>query len=339
MTGVSDIVVRAPNWLGDVMLSLGALRDLRRNFPGVRIEVLARPSVAPLYGAVAEVDGVRDCPSFREGVRAARGFGTGLLLTNSFGSALMMALAGVPERWGYARDGRGLLLTRRARVPHELRGESEAFYYRALLGRLGLEVSAALDLSLACPAEWRARGADLLGGPGRWVGLNPGAAFGSAKRWPWERYAAVGDALAAGQDARVAILGTAAERATGERIAARMGRPARILCGETSLADLVGVLANLDLLVTNDSGPMHVAAALGVPLVAIFGPTDWRETAPVGSSARLVREPVDCAPCKLRECPIDHRCMERVAAERVLGEARALLDGVGSPGQGERAGQ
>jgi heptosyltransferase-2 len=98
-----------------------------------------------------------------------------------------------------------------------------------------------------------------------------------------------------------------------------------VLCGETSLGELVGVLSRLRLLLTNDSGPMHVAAALGVPLVAVFGPTDWRETGPVGERHRLVREPVHCSPCLLRECPIDHRCMRRVGVERVVAEARAML--------------
>jgi len=102
--------------------------------------------------------------------------------------------------------------------------------------------------------------------------------------------------------------------------------PCRVLCGETSLTELVGVLAALRLLLTNDSGTMHVASALGVPLVAVFGPTDWRETAPRGERSRVVREDVACAPCKLRECPIDHACMRGVTVDRVTGEALALMD-------------
>jgi heptosyltransferase-2 len=156
------------------------------------------------------------------------------------------------------------------------------------------------------------------------VGINPGAFFGTAKRWLPERFAAVGDLLAA-QGARVVLVGGRAEREVAGAIAAQMTAPARVLCGDTSLAELVGVLARLRLLVTNDSGPMHLAAALGVPVVAVFGPTDWRETHPVGDGHRLVREPVHCSPCRLRECPIDHRCMRRVTVDRVAGEAAALL--------------
>lgn len=318
------LVVRAPNWLGDVVLSLAAVRDLRRNFPQARIEVLARPAVAALYGAVTEVDAVRESRGLRADARAVTGaFDAGVLLTNSFGSALALRLAGVPERWGYATDGRGVLLTRRARVRPSVRGRSQVYYYRAMLAGVGLRVTADPETGLRAPAQWL-ESADRLLGPGEWVGLNPGAAFGPAKRWPHTRFAAVADRLVERMDARVAILGAASERPLAEAVAAAMGHPARVLAGETSLADLVGVLARLRVLVTNDSGPMHMASALGTPVAAVFGPTDPRETAPVGP-ARLLGEPVHCAPCGLRACPIDHRCMTRVSAERVAAAAEEML--------------
>jgi lipopolysaccharide heptosyltransferase II len=323
---LGTLVVRAPNWVGDAVLSLGAVRDLRRNFPGARLEMLARPWVAPLYEAVSEVDAVRPSGGLRADVRDLRGrFDAAVLLPNSFAAALAVRAAGIPERWGYATDGRGALLTRKARVPREVRGRSQVYYYRAMLAGIGLTVSATPDVRLSAPAAWMDRAAALLGGPGPWIGLNPGAFFGSAKRWVPERYAAAGERLARESGARIAIVGGAPERPLGEAIAAALSVPARVLCGETTLGELVGVLSRLRLLLTNDSGPMHLAAALGVPVVAVFGPTDWRETGPVGDRHRLVREPVPCSPCLLRECPIDHRCMRRVGVERVLGEARALL--------------
>jgi len=320
------LVVRAPNWIGDAVLSLGAVRDLRRNFPSARLEVLARPWVAELYRAVAEVDAVLGAQGFRADVASLRGrFDAAVLLPNSFGSALVAFAARIPERWGYATDGRAPLLTRRPRVPRALRGESQVYYYRAMLAGCGLEVSASPDVSLRCPSDWQERGRELLGGEGAWVGLNPGAFHGGAKRWPAERYAAVGEIVGRHTGARLAILGGAAERPLGDAIASAVGVPSRNLCGATSLADLFGVLSRLSLLVTNDSGPMHLAAALGVPVLAIFGPTDWRETAPQAATLRLGREPVPCAPCLLRECPIDHACMRRVTVERVADEALALL--------------
>jgi len=326
VTGVERLLVRAPNWVGDVILSLPALRDIRRAFPDARLEVLARSWVADLYRAVPEVDGVNESRGHSEDAAALQGrFDLALLLPNSFASALVLRRAGIPERWGYSTDGRGLLLTRSCRVPAAVRGKSQVYYYRAMLDGLDLSTEGPPDPSLRSPEEWSARGAELLGDDGPWIGVNPGAFFGSAKRWLPERFAAAADIVARKTDARVAIVGGPAERPLAEAIASGMQAPVRVLCGETTLGELVGVLSRLRLLLTNDSGPMHVAAALGIPLVAVFGSTDWRETAPVGDASRIVREHVECAPCILRECPIDHRCMTRVEIDRVTSEALELI--------------
>jgi heptosyltransferase II len=322
------LLVRAPNWIGDVVLSLPALRDLRRAFPSARLSVLARPWVAELYRAVPEVDEILPSQEHLADARALRGrFDAAVLLPNSFATALVVRLAGVKERWGYATDGRALLLTRGCRVPDAVRGRSQVYYYRAMLEGLGFATDGAPDATLACPEAWAAEGAALLGDDGPWLGVNPGAAYGTAKRWLPERFAAAADQVARRIGAKVAIVGGAAERPIGEAIASALATPSRVLAGDTTLAGLVGVLSRLRLLLTNDSGPMHLAAALGTPLVAVFGSTDWRETAPVGREAVLVRENVDCAPCMLRECPIDHRCMTRVSADRVAEAALALVGG------------
>ncbi len=320
------LLVRAPNWIGDVVLSLPALRDLRRTFASARISVLARPWVAELYQAVPEADAIVPSLGHLTDARVLRGrFDAAILLPNSFATALVVWLAGIRERWGFATDARAPLLTRSCRVPTTVRGRSQVYYYRAMLEGLGLATEGAPDASLACPEAWSAEGGSLLGDQGPWIGVNPGAAYGTAKRWLPERFAAAADLVARRLGAKVAIIGGAAERGVGEAIAGALAAPSRVLAGETTLAALVGVLARLRLLLTNDSGPMHLAAALGTPLVAVFGSTDWRETAPVGRAAAVVREPVDCAPCLLRECPIDHRCMTRIGAERVAEAALALL--------------
>jgi lipopolysaccharide heptosyltransferase II len=322
------IVVRAPNWLGDVVLSLPAVRDLRRNLPGVGVTMLARAPVAELYRAVPEVDEVVISRGVRADAAALRGrHDLGILLPNSFGSALALALARVPERWGWSTDGRGLLLTRAAPVPARLRGQNQLYYYRAMLAAMGLDVTPPPQTALSCPPEWDARASELLDhrDAGGWIGVSPGAHFGSAKRWLPERFAAVAQRLAAGSGAGVAVLGAASERALTAQVAAQVKAPVADLGGRTTLSELVGVLGRLRLLITNDSGAMHVAAALGTPVVAVIGPTDARETAPVGGAHRLVREPVHCSPCLLRECPIDHRCMRRVTVSRVVDEARGLL--------------
>jgi heptosyltransferase II len=324
------VVVRAPNWLGDVVLSLAAVRDLRRNLPGAHVTVLARPSVAELFQAVAEVDEVVVSRGLRADAAALRGrHDLGVLLPNSFGSALALALARIPERWGWSSDARGLLLTRAARVPAQIRGQNQLYYYRAMLAAMGLDVSPPPQTALRCPPAWDARAAELLDDPAAagWIGVSPGAHFGAAKRWLPERFAAVAQRLARERGAAVVVLGAPSERALTAHVAGQVGAPVADLGGRTTLPELVGVLGRLQILITNDSGAMHVAAALGTPVVAAVGPTDWRETAPVGDRHRAVREPVHCSPCLLRECPIDHRCMRRLTASRVLDEARGLLAG------------
>lgn len=320
------IVVRAPNWVGDVVLSLPALRDLRRAFPEARLSVLARPWVADLYRGVREADAVMESRGFQADVAALRDqFDAAVVFPNSIGTALVPFWARVPERWGYATDGRALFLTRAPRVPSQVRGQSQVYYYRAMLAGVGIDTSAPPDASYACPDEWRAKGLGLLGDSGPWLGLNPGAFYGTAKRWLPERFAAVGDLVSGQTGARVVLVGGPGERGLALEIARGMARPPRVLTGETSLPDLVGVLANLRCFVTNDSGPMHLAAALGVPLVAVFGSTDWRETSPVGEQATVVREAAPCAPCMLRECPIDHRCMRGVTVDRVAAATLELF--------------
>jgi lipopolysaccharide heptosyltransferase II len=326
MTTPSRVLVRAPNWVGDVVLSLPALRDLRRAFAGARLELLARPWVAELYRAVPGVDAVIESRGVvADAAALASRFDLGVLLPNSFASALTLWRAGIPERWGYATDARGPLLTRRCRVSARVRGQSQVYYYRAMLEGLGLAIEGPPDASLTCPEAWAARADELLGDGGPWIGVNPGAFYGTAKRWPPERFAAAAALVARRIGGSVAIVGSATERPLGEQVAAQLGPRTRVLCGETSLAELLGVLSRLRLLLTNDSGPMHLAAALGTPLVAVFGSTDWTETAPFSERARVVREETDCAPCLLRECPIDHRCMSRVAVPRVAAAALELV--------------
>jgi len=326
MTEVHRLLVRAPNWVGDVVLSLPALRDLRRAFSGAQLSVLARPWVADLYRAAPEVDEIIPSLGVRADVARLRGrFDAAVLLPNSFAVALVAWGARIPERWGFATDGRRALLTRAPRVPAAVRGRSQVYYYRAMLDGLGFDTAPPPDASLRCPDQWRARGRELLGSEGPWLGLNPGAFFGTAKRWLPERYGAVGDLVARRVGARVVLVGSKAERPLADQVAAGMSTKPRVLTGLTTLPELVGVLSCLDGFVTNDSGPMHLAAALGVRQVAVFGSTDWRETAPFTDRATVVREPTECAPCMQRECPIDHRCMRGVTVERVTDAALELL--------------
>jgi heptosyltransferase-2 len=334
------ILVRAANWIGDAVISLPALRALRDRFPSAEITVLAKPWVAALYDGERSLDRViplEGAPGLRDwrlkwrlasALRREK-FDLAVLFPNSFESAALVFLAGARKRIGYARDGRSLLLT--GAVPLPKRGEiprHERYYYLELLRRAGLidRIPECEEIRFDGSAEARARGQALFearGVAGPVVGVSPGAAYGGAKRWLPERFAESAARLAKRIGGAVAVFGSAAERELCGSVAAASG--GLNLAGSTTLREFIDMTAACDICLSNDSGAMHIAAALGVPSVTVFGPTDETATGPSGRLAPIVREPVDCAPCKLRECPIDHRCMTRVSADRVVEEASGIV--------------
>jgi heptosyltransferase-2 len=347
-SSISRVMVRATNWLGDAVMSLPAIRAIRGVFPGAHLAVVARPWVADLYARESSIDRVIPY-TVKEGWRARRDFAAGLraerfdcaiLLQNAFDAALMARLAGIPERIGYRRDGRGLLLTRAIEVPEP--GDiprHERFYYLELLRRAGMiehfPDSDAIRLE-GLDAARRAGVAHLasLGIAAAPIGISPGAAYGNAKRWPAERFVESARRIASAAAAPVLVFGSAAERALCEAVAAPLaasGVAVRNLAGETTLREFIDLAAACRLFLTNDSGAMHVASALGLPTIAVFGATDDITTGPTGPLARVIREHAECSPCLLRECPIDHRCMTRVSSERVAGEALQLLETTWTP--------
>ena len=340
------ILVRATNWVGDAVMSLPALQALRAHHPEAEISVLARPWVADLYKREPFCDELipYQAPRGRRGVGAKRqiasdlrerAFDCGILLPNSFESALLVRLAHIPTRIGYARDARSWLLTRAVPVPK--RGEiprHERFYYLELLRRSGLIPSYSLegDIHLEGSAAAAVKGREAfraLSVSEPVVGIAPGAAYGGAKRWLPDRFAAAATEIARESSSTFALFGSEAERPVCELVEQALndrGQRAINLAGRTSLAEFIEFTAACRLFLTNDSGPMHIASALAVPTVAIFGATDHVATGPTGTSSRVVREAVECSPCLLRECPIDHRCMTHVSASRVAAEALSLLE-------------
>lgn len=337
MTG-RKIMVRATNWVGDAVMSLPALRHLRRRLPEAEIVLAARPWVADLYAhqkvadRIVLADPARGRASQVAELRR-EGFQSALLLPNSFEAAWVAWRAGIPERCGYARDGRGLLLTQPVRAPRpgEI-PEHQAYYYLELLRRLDLlrdyqeALASRESFSLRLPPGAREAARERLRGfglscAGAVVALNPGAAYGTAKRWLPARYAELGQRLQAGLGAEVALFGAESERRLAESIAAEIGRGAVSTAGRTTLADFLALAPGCDLFVTNDTGTMHVAAAAGVPVLALFGSTDERATAPLGPRARLLKKPVSCSPCLLRHCPVDHRCMREISVPEVFEAA------------------
>jgi lipopolysaccharide heptosyltransferase II len=326
-----NIVVRAPNWVGDAVLSIPALKSLRQRFPSARITLLARTWVAGLFESASFVDQIwRFGPSWVSNVRKMRreGFDTGVLLTNSFASALTMRIGRVAERVGYATELRSALLSHP--VPLEPGKHHQTRYYLHLL-ESAFGPGPSPDIGIRPSADERERARRLLADSGldlseRFAVLSPGAAFGSAKRWKEAGFAGLADRLGS-EGFRTVIVGSAAEREIGDRVSALMRSKATNLAGETDLETLVGLLAEAALVVTNDSGPMHIAAALGTPTVGIFGSTDPEVTGPIGPRARVVSHKVDCSPCLLRKCPIDHRCMENLTVEQVFEAGCGLVAG------------
>jgi heptosyltransferase-2 len=306
-------------------MSLPALEAVRHRFPKSHIAVLAKPWVAGLYAGERIADevilyGSQSRFQLSRTLRAGR-FDCAILLQNAFGAAWIAWLAGIPNRIGYDRDGRGLLLTRAVPVPKP--GEiprHQRFYYLELLRRAGL-----IERMPECEAI-RLHAPAAAGGRNKVIGVSPGAAYGTAKRWLPERFAEAAGALAAVRGASIALFGSKDERALCEEVAGMLdGLSVVNYAGETSLAQFIELAAGCEVFLTNDSGAMHIASALGVPTVAVFGATDDVATGPTGPKARVVREKVECSPCLLRECPIDHRCMQRVPARRVVEEALKLL--------------
>ena len=328
------IAVRAPNWLGDAVMALPAIGAVRARYREGSVSVLAVPAVAPLFleQTSASPDDVVSLDDRAREMDALQGgrFDAVLLLPNSFRTAWMARRAGVRERWGYRSGGRRWLLTRAVARPSGHVHQVE--YYRRLVRALGID--AGDDLPLVAVTEETGRRASALlqehrvTTVGPLVGFAPGAAYGYAKRWPPPRVADVVVRLTRERGATCLLVGAAGDREAGREIESALPRDIRVvnLIGRTDLRVLAGVLAACDAFVSNDSGAMHLAAAVGVPVTAIFGPTDERETSPAGNHDVLV-EPVFCRPCMLRDCPIDHRCMKRISVDAVTASVLRHLEG------------
>ncbi|HUF48552.1 MAG TPA: lipopolysaccharide heptosyltransferase II [Vicinamibacterales bacterium] len=323
-------VLVSPSWLGDAVLALPAMAAVRAAWPAAHLTVAAPASVAALFRETTEVrpDEVIELPGSARAAVSALAAGRhdlAILFPNSFGSAWRARQAGVGERWGYRTAGRRWLLTRHAARPPARLAPHMRDYYCALVGAFGIPVAEESVPHLAATPRSLEAADRLLGGrrASRLVVIAPGAAYGQAKQWPPARLAEVVARLVAAGDVTCAIVGAPHDRSAARaieswlRAEAPAAWPAVIdLVGRTSVGVLAGVAARADVFVSNDSGAMHVAAALGRPVVALFGPTDERATGPLGAHDVLT-EPVFCRPCGLRDCPIDHRCMTRLTVDRV----------------------
>lgn len=333
-----NILVRMPNWIGDLVMATPVLTDLRKAFPESSITAMCRSPICELLREDASLDELfcftkptnnflkreekRDIISKMKGGK----YDLGILLTNSFSSAWWFWQGGVKRRIGFASNLRSFLLTDSPAYPKGKMHQVDV--YKKLLEPLGIsksESSPRLYVSEKEVEESKellfqrgyARGKKL-------VGINPGAAYGTAKCWPPERYCDLAKQLLE-EDVFVVFFGDAASYDLVKAIC--QGLPSKVmnLAGVTSLRELACLIKDCDVLVTNDSGPMHIAAAFGTPLVALFGSTDDQATGPYGHSSSVITKRVSCSPCLKRVCPIDFRCMTQISVEEVARKVREKL--------------
>jgi heptosyltransferase-2 len=326
-------VVRAPNWLGDAVMSLPVLAGLKRLYSQAAITVLAIAGLAPLFHAAPGVDQVLVYPRDQGKWRFLWGqrgrFDLAVALPNSLESALGLWVTGAPARLGYVADLRRPWLSLALYGRRHLQDVHLVYYYLGLLTALGEVTSftppglgVSKEESDAAQARLAAGG---LASNGPWVGLSPGAAYGPAKRWPPERFAGLAAGLEQEFGAGLVLLGGPDDRPVADELKNHFPGPVLDLVGQTDLRQALGVLSQLRLLITNDSGLMHAAGALGVPLVALFGSTDPQATGPFTDRATVLYHPWPCSPCLKRTCPTDYECLTAISVAEVMAAARNWL--------------
>lgn len=331
------IIVRAPNWIGDSILAVPAAYSLSRNFPQAQIWIAAKEWVKDLFSShdfikgiipLPDIDGFRNLKDSAHKIKSFH-FDIGVLLTNSFFSALLFYLGKIPERWGYSTDGRKVLLTRGVALKKGVNCSHQLNYYLDLISGLGLKTSPP-KISLPLTQEEKGEAKELLlflnvDLKNPLIILNPGASYGPSKRWHAENYAELAILLQDRKKAEILITGSKVESELVESIASLMTKKPFNLTGKTTLRLLAGLISNADLFITNDSGPMHIANALKIPVIAIFGPTNPSFTGPFQQPAVVIKKDVPCWPCSYRECPFDHRCMISIDPEEVFEACQEFL--------------
>jgi heptosyltransferase-2 len=339
---INRILIRTTNWVGDMVMTVPAIEAVRENFPESTVAVAARPWVIPLLENHPAVDQVIPLMKKKgsvsravEIIRMARlirgmGFDLAVLFQNAFEAALLAWLGGIRFRLGYDTDGRRFLLSHAVTRNQGVSGLHQVEYYLSILRAVGWEAGTR-DPHLYVAEKDRLNAQSILASDGIeqdhfLLGLSPGAIFGPAKRWPSERFATVADWAVQRWGAKVLVMGSGQEKDICAALTRSMKQRPLDLCGRTTLGEAMALIERCHLFVTNDSGLMHIAAALNVPMVAIFGSTDPVSTGPRSEKARIVRRPVDCAPCLKPECPDDYQCMLIIEPDMVWKEMENLRE-------------
>lgn len=338
------ILVRGTNWVGDAVMTIPALRELRRIFPDARIMLFTRSWAEGIFRDAALFDEILTFDKSRSKIKDAiiqakelkkHNFDLAVLFPNSFETALVAKLAKIPRRFGYAKESRSFLLTDSVEIPAWKNERHEVFYYLNLVAEIEQEYFARKTvleneqrINLQVSAERREAARKILETSGVdlskiTVALGVGSTNSRAKRWQAESYAKLNDLLQIELNVNVILVGAKDEAEVSGEVLAKSQKKPIILTGKTNLAEAVAVLSEVDLLVSNDMGLAHIAPATGTKTIVIFGPTNERTTQPIGSE--IIRKNVDCAPCMLRDCPIDHRCMTQISPEEVFEKVKIVL--------------
>ena len=346
---IKKILIVAPNWIGDAVLAVPAISMIRENLPKALIGIIGLPHICELFKKSPYIDQIypADQPSIspfnKWGLRRIWGlannlrsekFDMAILFPNSFRSALIVRLAGIPLRCGYAADGRRLLLNVPVSLDSKVKRLHQTKYYLNLVTSVGLNNNPPISLfnkgglyiskdetqeALNTLKKNNIIPDDLI------IGINPGAAYGSSKRWYPERFGDVARILNERYNAKLIVFGSQREVDIAEEIVRAADMPLLNMSGKTSIRELMALISQCRLFITNDSGPMHIAAELGVPVVAIFGSTDPLLTGPAGAGHIVIKKDVSCSPCFLRKCPKELECMDAVSVDNVLEGVEKIL--------------
>jgi heptosyltransferase-2 len=341
------IVVRGTNWIGDAVMSIPALRRLRQIFPDAKITLHTRPWATGIFCDADFIDEILtfepEASKFKTVITQSKilkkkGFDLAVLFPNSFESALVAKMARVPKRFGYAKDARRFLLTNAVEIPEWKNEKHEVFYYLNLIAEIEKEYFGARNVSenetgteLKISDERRSEARKTLEENGidlskKVIALGVGSTNSRAKRWLAGSYAELNDRLQTELNAGVILVGSKDELDVSREVFEKSEKKPVVLTGKTNLSEAVAILSEIDLLVSNDMGLAHVAPAVGTKTIVIFGPTNEKTTRPIGSE--IIRKPVECSPCMLRTCPIDHRCMTRISADEVFEKAKEILKNI-----------
>lgn len=335
-----NILVRMPNWLGDVVMAMPVLEDLRHFWGDAKITAMCQSNVSPLLAEDPHIDEILSYKkpsgwihrhqhlSIIDQLKKGH-YDLGILLTNSFSSAWWFWRGHVENRIGYKGNFRNILLNQAVPFPPNIEKQHLVITYKMLLNPLGIPLSdTPPKLYLTSQEKQSAR--EMLQSKGIDVqrdiviGINPGAAYGSAKCWPPDRFKQLTFKLLETPNVRIVYFGDQAGAPVVNDICKGMPEQVVNLAGKTTLRELVSLINSCSIFLTNDSGPMHIASALGVKLLALFGSTSDVKTGPY-QQGKIIHKHVECSPCYKRVCPIDFRCMKRIEVDEVFQELQTLI--------------